>query len=460
MRLHRNVAQRELAEHAANRLDHRRHHALNPLPLRCHQRRDAVQEERQAQEIEQPIDEAEPRERMGHREVEDPSEQHISADEQRQLLHRTERHRRFHRFGSCDAARGFERRDRHRILHQPPADDQRERDRDQEERREHAELPRLGQHAGRQVASLVRQQRQHRSGGETEQSTGQAAPDDAHEQRARHQIAGNAAKAHQPERAPLVKHQQAGEVPGEHPRHPQQRQRNEQRHEADQPRDPLHPFEQYFRRAVDDEAHAAAEFRIVFRRFTGFVAVAGHRLLQRAFWNRRVLLRAAVKPAIERLHVGERSGNVPAGHEAGAIDAGEVHDLGRVLRHLNVPRVLIGDADNVRRDEPGGDLIELRQDVPFVRHQQNRADVWDVADRSGLIHQPAIQLVAIEPDDFVHGRVEEEPRLILDVDLQREVTRALQREERLAHRVLGTDERQDGATPGWRLLVAVVGRAF
>src|SRR5207253_6184688 len=47
--------------------------------------------------------------------------------------------------------------------------------------------------------------------------------------------------------------------------------------------------------------------------------------------------------------------------------------------------------------------------------------------------------------DARERRVEQEPRLIAHVNLQREVLRALQREERLAHRVLGPDEREDGA---------------
>ena len=172
------------------------------------------------------------------------------------------------------------------------------------------------------------------------------------------------------------------------------------------------------------------------------MAVARHRLLQRALRNRRVLLRAAVQPRVERFHVRKRSGNVPARHEARAIDAREVHDFGRVLRHLNVAGVLVGDADDVGGDEPRGDLIELRQDVPLVRHQEDGADVRDVADRSRLIHQPAIELVTIEANHFGDRRVEQEARLILHVDLQREVARALQREERLPHRVLGTDQRE------------------
>ena len=89
--------------------------------------------------------------------------------------------------------------------------------------------------------------------------------------------------------------------------------------------------------------------------------------------------------------------------------------------------VLIGDAKDIGGHEPGGDLIEFREDVPLIRHQQDRPDVGDVADRAGLIHEPAIQLVAIEPHHFIDGRVEEKPRLILHVHLQAELFRALQR---------------------------------
>ena len=175
------------------------------------------------------------------------------------------------------------------------------------------------------------------------------------------------------------------------------------------------------------------------------MAVAGHRLLERALRDRRVVLRAAVQPRVQRLHVRQRTRDVPSRDQACAVDAREIDELGRVFRILNVPGIRIVDADEIGRDEAGGDLIELRQDVPFVRHQQDRADVRHVADRSGLIHQPAIQLVAIEADDLVERRVEQEPRLILDVDLQREVVRALQRQERLPHRVLRSDKRQHRA---------------
>ena len=57
----------------------------------------------------------------------------------------------------------------------------------------------------------------------------------------------------------------------------------EQRDQPNQPGDALHPLEQHFRRAVDDEADAAAEFRLVLRRLARFVAVPGDRLLQRAY---------------------------------------------------------------------------------------------------------------------------------------------------------------------------------
>ena len=62
-----------------------------------------------------------------------------------------------------------------------------------------------------------------------------------------------------------------------------------------------------------------------------------------------------------------------------------------------------------------------------------------------MIDQPAIQLVAIEPDYLVNRRVEQEPWLVLDMDLERELARALQREKRFAHRVLGAEERQHRA---------------
>ncbi len=447
MRLRRHVAQRERAEHAADRLQHRRHHVLDALAPGRQQRRHAVEEQRQPEKIEQPIHEPEPGERVGDCEVEDPPEEHVAADEERELLHGPEGHRRLQCLGAGHAPRRLERRDRHRILHQAAAHHERERHRNQQERGEDGELPRLGEDARRQPAALVHQQRQHRPRREPEQPAGDAAAQDAHEERAAHEIAGDPPQPHQAERAALVEHQQSREVRSEHPRHPQERQRDEQRHQANQLRDALHPLEQHLGRAVDDEGHAAAELRFL-RRLAGFVAVARHRLLQRALRNRRVLFRVAVEPRVQRFHVRERSRNVPPRHEARAIDAREVDDLGRVLRHLNVSGILIRDADDVGRHEPRGDLIELRQDVPLVRHQQDRADVGHVADRAGLVHQPAIQLVAIEPDDLVDRRAEQEARLILHVDLQREVARSLQRKERLAHRVLGTDERQHGAASG------------
>ena len=439
------MAQREGSEHAADRLQHRRHDVLDAFAFGRHQRRHAVEEQRQPEEIEQPIDQPEPGEGAGDREVENPAGQHVAADDQRELLHRPERHRRLHRFRTGHAPRRFERRDRHRVLHQPAAHHERQDDRDQQEHAEDHELPRLGEDARRQAAALVDEERQDRAGREPDQPSASAAADDAHEERAAHEIAGDDAETHQAERAALVEHQQPREIGCEHPRHPQKRQRNEQRHQTDEPRDSLHPLEQHLRRAVDDEAHAPAELGVVLRRLAGFVAVARHRLLKSALRDRRGLLGIAVQAGVERFHVRERAGNVPSGHDARAIDAREVDDLGRVLRHLNVTGVLVRDADDVGRDEPGRDLIELREDVPLVGHQQDCTDVGHVADGSGLIHQPAIELVAIEADNPVDRRVEQEPRLILNVDLQGEVARSLEREERFAHRVLRADEREHGA---------------
>src|SRR2546426_52446 len=98
--------------------------------------------------------------------------------------------------------------------------------------------------------------------------------------------------------------------------------------------------------------------------------------------------------------------------------------------------------------EAGRHLIELREDVPLIRHQDDGPDVRHVADRAGLIHQPAIQLVAIEAHDFADRRAEQKARLIVHVHLQGEVARPLKREKRFAHRVLRADEREHGA-PGF-----------
>ncbi len=49
-------------------------------------------------------------------------------------------------------------------------------------------------------------------------------------------------------------------------------------------------------------------------------------------------------------------------------------------------------------NDSGGDRVEPLDDLRVVRHQQDQPDIGDVADRSGLIHHPAVQLVAIEAD--------------------------------------------------------------
>ena len=118
---------------------------------------------------------------------------------------------------------------------------------------EDRQLPSVEQHAHRQAAALVNQQRQYRSAREAEHAAADAADRDADEQRASHQLPRDAAQSHQAERPALVQHQQAREVRREHPRHPQQRQRDQQRDDADQARDVLHAIEQHFGRAVDHE---------------------------------------------------------------------------------------------------------------------------------------------------------------------------------------------------------------
>ena len=133
------------------------------------------------------------------------------------------------------------------------------------------------------------------------------------------------------------------------------------------------------------------------------------------------------------------------GNQVRPIDLGDVDDFRRVLGHLDVAGFLVADAEHLVGHEAGRDLVELRQDVPVVGHQQDGADVRDVADRAGLVHQPAVQIVAIEADHRADRRVEQEPRLLRDVHLEGEILRALQREERLAHRVLGSDQRQHRA---------------
>jgi hypothetical protein len=141
---------------------------------------------------------------------------------------RTPNRRGARRFRPGDPHRRLQRRNRHRVLHEPPAHDEGEHDRDQEERREDCELPGVEQHGERQPPALVNQQRDNRSRHEAEEAAAKPAERHADEQRPSHQAPRDAAQPHEAERAALVQHQQAGEVGREHPRHPEQRQRDEQ----------------------------------------------------------------------------------------------------------------------------------------------------------------------------------------------------------------------------------------
>ena len=81
MRLRGHVPQRETAQHATDRNEGGRHHVLDALALGREQRRNAIEEQRETEEIEQSVADAEP----GHprqvrdREIEDPAEQDVAA---------------------------------------------------------------------------------------------------------------------------------------------------------------------------------------------------------------------------------------------------------------------------------------------------------------------------------------------------------------------------------------------
>ena len=185
MRLRRHVAQRETAQHAADRHEHRRHHVLDALALGRQQRRDAVEKQRQTEEIEQSVADAEPapsaagprsRNRRSSRTGRSCRARWRRSAGRRSAATRSSLPTR-RRAPTPRAAKSSSRTS-------PAAGSRRARARRRSARNaaEDRELPRVEQHAERQPAALVNQQRHHRPGDEPEQAA--AEPAERHADRA------------------------------------------------------------------------------------------------------------------------------------------------------------------------------------------------------------------------------------------------------------------------------------
>ncbi len=484
VRLHRDVAHGDASQTSANRLDERRHHLLDPVAVRRQHGGDAVEEQRETEEVEQTVDRPHRGVRRDHRhrEIEHPAAEHVDAQDQRHELEHAEPHPRLGRFRGGHARRRLERGDGHRVPHKAARHDQGEHDRNHEEPAVDQDLLRLQEDLQPQATPLVEQQRADRAAHQAQHAADETARDDRDHQRAAHRLPRDATQPHQAQRAALVEHQQASQVAGEDPGHPEQRQGDQQRQQAHEPGDPFHAAEQDLGGTVHHELTDGARRLLAARGLSLFVHQ--HQLGLGAVPRHRRIEGRVLDVVIHLGHARERSGDVPARDQPVAVELAQVHHLGLVLGQLNVAGVRVPLAHDLEGHDARGDRVETGNDVGIVGHQQDDADVRDVADRTGLVHEPAVQLVAVQPDDTANGRAEKiahgvrhglrigrrgsgptmpfhsghrRRRLLLELiqglgrlrvvhlHADRELLRPLKGEERPPHGPLGPDEREHGA---------------